>query len=74
MKSNPIRHIIAGAAIGALVVTAATLVMVFQPGIVDDETVQTRDILVVNLAVGLPICIAGGALLGWLWHRWFNRR
>ncbi len=73
MKPGPIRNIIAGAAIGALVASATSLVMVFQPGIVDDEAVQTRDILVINFGIGMPICIAAGALLGWLWHRWFSR-
>ncbi len=63
------RYILYGAGIGAMVQLAATLVMAFQPGIVDRETVSQRDIIVVNLLVGIPICTFGGGFLGWLCGR-----
>lgn len=70
MKST--RYILAGAGLGLLIALATTAVILFQPGISvannSGDDVAVRGVLFVTLGIGLPLCVFGGALLGWLWH------
>ena len=70
MKST--RYILAGAGLGLVIAFAATAVILFQPGIStvnnNGDDVAVRDVLIVTLGIGVPVCVCGGALLGWLWH------
>lgn len=71
---RPREYVIAGAALGALMMLVATGLILLQPGIFSGEEGALGPLLVISLGIGLPVCTALGGVLGWLWVRWFGAR
>ena len=58
------RNALAGAGLGGVVAIAATIISLFR---LENTGVGVGEAIAVGLLIGMPIAVAGGFLVGWLW-------